>query len=194
MVASGPFRQWGLDFIGEIHPPSSGQNKWILTAKTYFTKRIESIPTRSASHKVITGFLEDIMARFGCPNIIVTDNATSFKDEPFIKFCEKFKIALIHSTPYYPQGNGLAESSNKILIKIIKRLLEDNKKAWDSKLKFALWDDRMTTKRSLGISPFQIVYGVEAIFPSQLALSVEKFFQDYQGEPGDCYHINLSKP
>jgi len=21
---NGPFQQWGLDFIGEIHPPSSG--------------------------------------------------------------------------------------------------------------------------------------------------------------------------
>ena len=29
------------------------------------------------------------------------------------------------------------------------------------------------------------MYGVEAIFPSQLALPVEKFFQDYQGEPDD---------
>ena len=27
-----PFQQWGLNFIGEIHPPSSGQHKWILTA------------------------------------------------------------------------------------------------------------------------------------------------------------------
>jgi transposase InsO family protein len=83
-----------------------------------------------------------------------------------IKFCEQFKIALIHSTPYYPQGNGLAESSNKILIKIIKILLEDNKKAWDSKLKFSMWVDKVTTKRSLGVSPFQLVYGVEAIVPS----------------------------
>jgi len=32
-----PFQQWGLDFIGEIHPPSSGQHKWILTATVYFT-------------------------------------------------------------------------------------------------------------------------------------------------------------
>jgi hypothetical protein len=79
----------------------------------------------------------------------------------------------------------LAESSNKSLIKIIKRLLEDNKKAWDSKLKFALWADRVTTKRSLGVSPFQLVYGVEAIFPSHLALPVEKLFQDYRGEPDD---------
>ena len=125
------------------------------------------------------------MARFGCPNIIVTDNAATFKAEPLIKFCEQFGITLIHSTPYYPQGNGLAESSNKSLIKIIKRLLEGNKKAWDSKLKFSLWADRVTKKRSLGISPFQLVYGVEAIFPSQLALHVEKLFQDSQGEPND---------
>jgi transposase InsO family protein len=82
-----------------------------------------------------------MIARFDCPSRIIIDNAASFKSEPLIKFCEKFWISLIHSTPYYPQGNGLTKSSNKSLIKLIKRLLEDNKKAWDSKLKFALWDD-----------------------------------------------------
>jgi ribonuclease HI len=183
VVVSAPFQQWGLDFIGEIHPPSSGQHRWILTATDYFTKWIEAVPTRSASHKVIISFLEDIITRFGCPSRIVTDNAASFKSEPLIKFCEQFQISLIHSTPYYPQGNGLAESSNKSLIKIIKRLLEDNKRAWDSKLKFALWADRVTTKKSLGTSPFQLVYGAEAVFPTQLALPVAKFFQDYEGEP-----------
>jgi transposase InsO family protein len=100
-------------------------------------------------------------------------------------FCEHYGITLVHSTPYYPQGNGLEESSNKSLINIIKILLEDNKKAWDSNLKFSLWADRVTTKRSLGISPFHLVYGVEAIIPSQLSFHVEKLFQDYQGEPND---------
>jgi hypothetical protein len=139
VVALGPFQQWGLDFIGEIHPTSSGQHRCILTATDYFTKWIEAIPTRSASHKVIIGFLEDIIARFGCPNRIITENATSFKSEPLIKFCEKFGISLIHSTPYYPQGNGLAESSNKTLIKLIKRLLEDNKKAMGFKTQIILY-------------------------------------------------------
>jgi transposase InsO family protein len=125
-----------------------------LIATDYFTKWIEAIPTRSSSHKVFIKFLEDIMAKFGYPSRIVTDNAALFKDEPLIKFCEQYGIALIHSTPYYPQGNGLVESSNKSLIKIIKKLLEDDKKAWDSNLKFALWVDRVTTKRSLGVSPF----------------------------------------
>jgi transposase InsO family protein len=171
-----------LDFIWEIHPPSSHQHRWILTTTDYFTKWIEVSPTRSASHKVIISFLEDIIAKFGCPSKIVTDNAVSFKSEPLIKFCEQFHISLIHSTPYYPQRNGLAESSNKILIKLIKRLLEDNKRAWDSKIKFSLWANRVTTKKPLGTSPFQLVYGTEAVFPTQLALPVAKFFQDYEGD------------
>jgi hypothetical protein len=77
-----------------------------LTATNYFTKWIEYIPTRSASHKVIISFLEDIMPIFGCPNRVVTNNAASFRDEPFIDFYVYCKITLIHSNPYYPQGNG----------------------------------------------------------------------------------------
>jgi hypothetical protein len=98
-------------------------------------------------------------------------------------------ISLIHTTPYYPQGNGLAESSNKSLIKLIKRLLEDNKRAWDSKFNFSLWVDRVTKNKSLGTSPFQLVYWTEAIFPIQLSLPVAKFFQDHEGEPDHMVRI-----
>jgi len=48
-----PFQQWGLNFDGEIHPPSSGQHKWTLTATDYFTKWIEAIPSRKANDVVI---------------------------------------------------------------------------------------------------------------------------------------------
>jgi hypothetical protein len=84
VIASGPFQQWGLYFIGEIHPASNGQHRWIMTTTDYFNKWIEAIPTRSASHKVTIVFLEDIIASFGCPSRIFMDNATSFKDEPLI--------------------------------------------------------------------------------------------------------------
>jgi transposase InsO family protein len=130
-----------------------------LTATDYFTKLIEAIPTKNVTHKVVIGFLEGILSRFGCPNKIVTDNVASFKVEPLVKFCENFGIHLIQSTPYYPQGNVLAESSNKRLVKIIRNSLEDNKNSWYSKLKFSLWEDRVTTKRSIGTTPFQLVYG-----------------------------------
>ena len=105
------FQQWGLDFIGEIHPASSAQHKWILTATEYFTKWIEAIPSRNATDSVIIKFLEDhILSRFGCPRKIITDNAASFCSKKMIDFCHRYQITLGHSTTYYPQGNGLAES------------------------------------------------------------------------------------
>ena len=63
-----PFQQWGLDFIGEINPTSSGQHRWILTATDYFTKWVEALPTRQATDAIIIDFLlNNIMSRFGCP-------------------------------------------------------------------------------------------------------------------------------
>ena len=134
------FQQWGLDFIGEIHAPSSTQHKWILTATDYFTKWIEAIPSRQATDTIIITFLEtNILSRFGGPTKFITDNATAFKSKRMIDFCNKYHITLGPSTTYYPQGNGLVESSNKSLVNIIKKLLEDNKKKWNKKLFNALW-------------------------------------------------------
>lgn len=99
--------------------------------------------------------------------------------------CDLMGINMAHSKSYYPQGNGLAKSSNKSLIRIIKKLLEDNKNNWDSKLKYALWADRVTTKKSTGNSPFKLVYGTEVVFPIQLTLPVEKIFQEEQDEEED---------
>ncbi len=126
MKVSAPFQQGALDFIGEIHPPSSGQHGWILTTTDYFTKWIEAIPTRRAIDKVIMTFLEDnILFRFGCLEVIIIDNVATFKSTPMIIFCEYYGIKLRHSITYYPHGNGVVESLNKR--RIIKKFLEDNK-------------------------------------------------------------------
>ena len=45
--------------------------------------------------------------------------------------------------------------------------------------------DRVTDKRSIGTSPFKLVYGTEAIFPIQLTLPVAKFFQEEEDKPND---------
>lgn len=175
-----------MDFIGEINPHSSGQHRWILVATDYFTKWIEAIPTKKADHHVVMTFLtENIFTRFACPRKLVTYNVGAFKAKELVDMCDSMGIKLVHSASYYPQGNGLAESSNKSPIRIIKKLLEDNKKNWDSKLKYALWADRVTTKRSTGNSPFKLVYGTKAIFLIHLTLPVEKFLQEEKNEEND---------
>ena len=129
-------------------------------------------------------FLEDnILARFSCLKRIVTDNAPAFKSKKMINFCHNYHISLNHSTAYYPQGNGLAESSNKSLVRIIKKLLEDNTKDWHTKLKYSLWADRISTKRAICMSLFQLVYGAEVIFPASLGIPVMNLLWDPLDEP-----------
>jgi len=90
-----------------------------------------------------------------------------------------------HSTTYYPHDNGFVESSNKSLVNIVKKLLEDNKKSWHNKMINALWADRLTTKKSIGMSPYELVYGMDVVFQSSLGVPVMKLIQELQVEPND---------
>ena len=64
----------------------------------------------------------------------------------------------------------------------IKKLLEQNQKSWHSKLVHALWDDRLTTKKSINMSPSQLVYGMDAVFPTSLGVPVMKLLQEVKTE------------
>jgi hypothetical protein len=87
------------------------------------------------------------------------------------KFCGEYGIIMGKSSNYYPQGNGLAESTNKTLIQIIKKTIEANHKNWHNKLIDALWASCLTPKDSIGHSPYTLVYGKEAILPLHLELN-----------------------
>jgi len=91
-----------------------------------------------------------------------------------VEFCHKYHIILGHSTAYHPQGNGLAESLIKSLVNIIMKLLQINKKSWHKRLVNALWADQVSQKKSIGMSPFELVYGVDIVFPTPLIAPVVK--------------------
>ena len=60
--------------------------------------------------------------------------------------------------------------------------MKDNKKAWHSKMVYALWANRVSTKNSIGTSPSQLVYGIDAIFPASLGMPVMKYIQEENSE------------
>jgi len=43
----------------------------------------------------------------------------------------------------------------------------------------------LTTKRSIGTSPYELVYGMEVVFPSSLGVPVMKLVEEVQAEPND---------
>ena len=71
--------------------------------------------------------------------------------------------AIVHkkSTPYYPQANGLAESTNKTLQNILRKIVNQNRTYWDTKLSSALWAYRTSFKTSVQATPFRLAYELE---------------------------------
>eukprot|EP00253_Pinus_taeda_P016778 PITA_16778 len=189
-----PFEQWGLDIIGEINPPSSKQHKYILTATDYFTKWVETIPLKKTNYEAIIEFIDQfIITRFGVPTALVFYNASYFSGNAMFDFAIKRGFKLKYSANYYPQGNGLAESTNKNLIKIIKRTIEQNHRNWHKSLVFVLWADRITQKASIGTFSFNLVYGKEAILPTNLVLPSLALVQFIEEAPSSSIQLRYDQ-
>jgi hypothetical protein len=125
IIKSWPFRGWGIDLIDQINPPSSKGHKFVLLATNYFTKWVEAIPLKKVTSENMVEFVkEHVIYRFGIPQTITIDQGTQFTCSEFMEFAESMGIKLLNSSPYYAQANGQAEASNKIMIKIIQKKID----------------------------------------------------------------------
>ncbi|KAH9303816.1 hypothetical protein KI387_008220, partial [Taxus chinensis] len=90
------------------------------------------------------------------------------------------QISLSHSYDYYPYGNRQDESSNKNIVTIVHNLVDENQRNWHKKLYDALWADRITPKKAIGMSPFQMLYGFEVDIPLTIEMSSLKLLQEIE--------------
>ena len=57
---------------------------------------------------------------------IITDKGIMLTREEKNYFVVDYEIQLIVSTPFYAQANGKEKASNKVLIGILEKMLEEN--------------------------------------------------------------------
>jgi transposase InsO family protein len=130
----------------------------VLVATDYFTKWTEAVHLKIMTHKEVIEFItEHIIHRFGIPQTLTTDQETSFMSKEVRNFAELDKIKMLKSSPYYAQANGQAKSSNKTLIKLIKKKIEDNPRRWHEVLSEALWAHRISRHGVTKVTPFELV-------------------------------------
>ena len=111
-----------MDFIGQINPPSSKGHRFVLVATDYFTNWTEAVSLKNMTHREVIEFItKHIIHRFDIPQTLATDQDSSFISKEVREFSESYKIKILNSSLHYARANGQAESSNKILIKLIKK-------------------------------------------------------------------------
>jgi hypothetical protein len=77
---------------------------------------------------------------------------------------------LLNSCPYYAQANGRVNFSNKTLIKLIKKKMEENPRRWHEVLSEALWTHRIFRHGDTKVTPFELMYGQEVVLPVEVNL------------------------
>jgi transposase InsO family protein len=112
------------------------------------------------THKEVIEFItRHIIHRFGIRRTLTIDQGTSFISKEVREFVDSYGIKLLNSSPYYAQANGQAESSNKTLVKLIKKKIEDNPRRWHEVLSEALWAYHISRHGATKVTPFELVYG-----------------------------------
>jgi len=112
------FDVWGIDFMGPF--PKSYDSEYILVAVDYVSKWVEAMPCRAADSKHARRmFQEIIFPRFGTPRMVISDGGSHFIDKTFRNFLKELGVEHNIATPYHPQTNGQAETSNKQIKNIL---------------------------------------------------------------------------
>ncbi|MCO5608747.1 hypothetical protein L7F22_062962 [Adiantum nelumboides] len=174
VIANGPFEKWGIDAMGPL-PRTTNGKLYILVAIDYMTRWVEAQSVAKVNEKTVSKFVyTHICCRFGTPLEIVSDNGPRFRRGLLIEVCEVLKISHRHSTPYYPQSNGLVEKANGIIAGIIRKMVESKPKHWDNFLDGAIWAYRTTYRDATQFTPFHLVYGQEALQPIELNIPTIK--------------------
>jgi transposase InsO family protein len=165
------FAVWGLDLVEPLQKAPGGFTH-LLVAIDKFSKWIEVRPLTSIRSEQAVAFFTNIIHRFGIPNSIITDNDTQFTGKKFLDFCEDHHIRVDWAAVAHPMTNGQVERANGMILQGLKpRVYNDlNKfgKRWIKELPSVVWSLRTTPSRATGFTLFFLVYGVEAILPTDI--------------------------
>ena len=118
--ATRPWERVHLDYAG----PFLGH--YFLVAIDAYSKWpiVKLVPNLSSKTLITT--LRYMFADYGKPQVIVSDNGRQFVSEETLEFLRANNIKFMHSPPWHPASNGLAERDVQSFKMLMKKFLRDD--------------------------------------------------------------------
>ena len=153
--------------------PTLGGFRYLYVAINKFSKWIEYKPLVSATAMKAVELFEDIIHRFGLSNSIITDLRATFTGHHFWDLCEDRCIVVKYVSVAHPRVNGQVKRANGMILDALKKRLyqkeEKHLGRWLKELPAMFWGLRTQASQNTGVTPYFLVYGLEAILPTNIA-------------------------
>ena len=171
LSASRPLEVVGMDILSGL-PRTANGNKHLLVLVDHFSRWCEVYPLRDLTAlSVAKVFVNEFISRFGVPSRIHSDHGGCFVGDVLSKTCELLGIERSRISSFHPMGNGMVERVNRTLLAMLSKYLEtsDHDK-WDEHLPLLMLGYRSQVHRSLGFSPYELIFGRHAKLPAEAHL------------------------
>ena len=170
--AGMPMERVHLDILGPL-PVSEKGNTCILVIIDQFTKWVECYPIPDQKAEMIAhSFVDDFVARFGCPQHLHTDQGRNVDGNLINSICDLLRVHKTRTTPYHPSSNGQVERYNRTILKMVRCFLEGKSKQWDRHLQLLAAALRTVPHKQTGFSPNMMMLGREVVQPEDIVFGL----------------------
>jgi len=156
-----------LDIVGPLNQTLDG-NRYVLTFEDELCKYTLAIPIDQDAVTIAKAFVEEVILKFGIPQMILTDQGSNFMSEVFTNVCKLLKIKKIKCTAYHPESNGALERTHRVLVEYLRCFILKNQSNWDKWLPSATFVFNTTPHTATGFTPHELMFGRKPNIPGLL--------------------------
>lgn len=156
-----PLDTFHVDHLGPL-PTIKKSYKYVFAIVDAFTKFVWLYATKTTNTTEVVNRLKKQSFVFGNPRRIISDRGTAFTSKEFKDYCSAENINHVLTTTGVPRANGQVERVNRVLISLLTKLSDPKHEEWFKHLDSAQLYLNCAPHRSIGITPFRLLYGTHA--------------------------------
>ncbi|KAM1139679.1 hypothetical protein ACFX19_040544 [Malus domestica] len=160
---SVPQWKWGnitMDFVYKLPCTLNGYDGiWVIVDR--LTKSAHFIPVREkfSLSRLAELFISKIVKYHGVPMSIILDRDPRFTSKLWVAFQKALDSRLLYSTTYHPQADGQLKRTIQTLEDMLRSSVLQFGHAWHKRLDLMEFAYNNSFHSSIGMSPFEALYG-----------------------------------
>jgi hypothetical protein len=168
IIVSYPWQMISIDIAGP-YPETPKSNFHLLTIVDAFSGfAVTAAMKNQTSETVCDVIMEKIVAPFGCPLAILSDQGRQFEGRVFAQLCDMMEIEKKRTVSYHPQTNGKNERIHRTLNNMFRSLPKNG--TWERYLPLLTLTYNSAPGASAGMPPYKILFGRNPYLPCDLVL------------------------